>query len=110
MLTFTGALQARIAELQPMAFRPFSRIRSTASFNSSSVGESVRSHLKLCLYHSSVGGETFVRYCRSRMNCSKRGCMWVPPRQVVTNWRKTAYVVDWSGRADLNCRPLAPQA
>ena len=21
-----------------------------------------------------------------------------------------AYVVDWSGRADLNCRPLAPQA
>src|SRR5579862_5075151 len=69
------ALMARIAELQPVAFRPFSRIRSTASLRSSSVGDSVRSHLRLCLYHSSVAGETFVRYCRSRLNCSNLGSM-----------------------------------
>ena len=39
---------------------------------------SVRSHLKLCLYHSRVAGETFERYCRSRINCSKRGSMFSP--------------------------------
>ena len=49
---------ARIAELQPVAFSPFSRIRSTASFSSSCVGDGVRSHLRLCLYQSRVAGET----------------------------------------------------
>ena len=36
-------------------------------------GRFVRSHLRLYLYHSSVAGETFVRYCRSRMKCSNFG-------------------------------------
>ena len=57
-----------MAELQPVAFSPFCRIRTTAAFRSSCVGESEGSHLKLCLYHSSVDGETFVRNWRSRMN------------------------------------------
>jgi hypothetical protein len=48
---------------------PFSHT-DYGGFNSSSVGDSVASHLKLCLYHSRVAGVTFVRYCRSRMNCS----------------------------------------
>src|SRR6185312_15417085 len=59
---------ARMAELQPVARNPFSRILSTAAFRSSCVGDSVSSHLKLCLYHSSVDGETFVRNWRSRIN------------------------------------------
>src|SRR5215472_14761381 len=57
-----------MAELQPVARSPFARILSTAAFRSSSVGASVSSHLKLCLYHSSVDGETFVRNWRSRIN------------------------------------------
>jgi hypothetical protein len=52
---------ARIAELQPVAFSPFSRIRSTAAFRSSCDGAAVSNHLKLCLYHSRVDGETFER-------------------------------------------------
>jgi hypothetical protein len=61
------ALIARIAELQPVAFRPFSRIRMTASCNSILDGESDRSHFRLCLYHSTVAGVTLCRYVRSRM-------------------------------------------
>ena len=47
---------ARIVELQPVAFRPFSRIRITASFNCSWVGVSQGSQRKLFLYHSIVAG------------------------------------------------------
>src|SRR6185312_16291816 len=59
---------ARMAELQPVARRPFARILSTAAFRSSCVGASVSSHLKLCLYHSSVDGDTLERNWRSRIN------------------------------------------
>ena len=38
---------ALIAEWQPVALSPFSRIRTIASFSSQSFGDSVRSHLKL---------------------------------------------------------------
>jgi hypothetical protein len=54
-------LIARIAELQPVAFSSFSRIWITAAFKSSCEGDSESSHLKLCLYHSRVDGETFER-------------------------------------------------
>jgi hypothetical protein len=48
----------RIALLQPVARRPFSRILITIAFNSSSVGDSDGIHLKLCVYQETVAGET----------------------------------------------------
>src|SRR5215472_18358804 len=67
--------------LHAVAFSPFSRILITKSFRSESFGDSVLIHFKLCVYHSTVAGETFDRYLRSRMNCSNFG-FTIPPRQV----------------------------
>jgi len=52
---------ALIAELQPVAFSPFSRILSTVSFNWACVGDSVGSHLRTWLYHETVDGDMFCR-------------------------------------------------
>src|SRR6185312_6584582 len=62
---------ARIAELHPVAFKPFSRIRITASFRSSCDGDSEGSHLNAWVYHSSVAGVTFDRNWRSRIKEEK---------------------------------------
>jgi hypothetical protein len=81
-------LMARIAEVQPVAFNPFSRERNSASFNSSCNEGSMRSHLKLYLYHSS-DGETFDKNWRSRTNSSKRGHV-CPPKASTQIWREPA--------------------
>jgi len=57
-----------MAELQPVALNPFSRIRNTASFSSSYEGDSLSSQLNAWVYHSKVAGVTLCRYCLSRRN------------------------------------------
>src|ERR1039458_9836113 len=86
---------ARMAELQPVAFSPFPRIRSTASFSSSCDGDSVRSHLKLYLYHSRVEGETFESNWRSRMNSENPISAFSKASTQI--WRKTAQLADSKG-------------
>ena len=54
--------------------------------------------------------ERFVRYCRSPTNCSKRGSICFLQGEWSPTGRKPRKLLNWSGRADLNCRPLAPQA
>src|ERR1035441_8357596 len=84
-----------MAELQPVAFSPFPRIRSTASFSSSCDGDSVRSHLKLYLYHSRVEGETFESNWRSRMNSENPISAFSKASTQI--WRKTAQLADSKG-------------
>src|SRR5260370_34315403 len=104
-----------MTELQPVGLSPFWRIRITASFKSSCDGDSVRSHLRLFLYHSIVAGVTFARYCRSRMNCSKRASIFFSP-QVLSlgeNRVNTGLFANWIGELVRDqgvggSNPLAP--
>ena len=63
---------ARAAALQPVGLKPDSRIRRTVAFKASCVGFSGGSHLKAWRYQRMVFAETFKRYCRCLINCSKR--------------------------------------
>jgi len=53
---------ARMPAFAPVAFRPFSRMRQTAAFNSSCAGSSgltlIDSHLNACVYQRTVAGLT----------------------------------------------------
>jgi hypothetical protein len=58
-------------------------------------GDSEGNQLRQCRYHSTVAGVTFVRYWRSRIDCSKRGS--TISSKPGGFWRKISQVVDNAG-------------
>jgi hypothetical protein len=86
---------ARMAELQPVAFRSFSRNLITVSLSCSLEGSADGSHFSACSYHETVDGETLCRYWRSLINCGKPIC---GPLQGVLPFRSRTACLRRDGR------------
>src|ERR1700687_1474383 len=84
---FKYAFTARIRQLMPEGLSFCSAIRRTKVFKSFSVGDSIPSFRRLCLYHSRVAGEALCRNCFSFRNCEKL----IAPSTGGQIWRKCRF-------------------